>query len=229
MRTEFDGNSSGTGIGWHDYSTLSLWLDAMNLSDPSLLVIAAARYKALTSISSHYRTGYQRAGFAFDVQPEGIHLQHSGQTVVVMPGGFTRADVLTGLQGSVKDHTEALALKIRDQLKARLDLPEYQYVHVDLEYDLPRLVSTEKTVLVFRVRSVMGKIHGSVVLGLADAHMSIQAPGHEEYVLVKADTYQALIDSAINAYNDPSVLVVGSSGTRQGCCTLPPPIPRSQQ
>lgn len=200
----------------------------MNLSEPSLLVIAAARYKALTSISSHYRTGYQRAGFAFDVQPEGIHLQHSGQTVAVMPGGFTRADVLTGLQGAVKDHTEVLALNIRDQLKARLDLTEYQYVHVDLEYDLPRLVSTEKTVLVFRVRGVMGKIHGSVVLGLADAHMSIQAPGHEEYVLVKADTYQALIDSAIDAYNQQSVLVVGSSGTLHGCCTLPSPITRSK-
>ena len=92
-------------------------------------------------------------------------------------------------------------------------MAENQYVHVDLEYDLPRLVSTEKTVLVFRVRGVMGKIHGSVLLGLADSHMRIQAPGHEVYVLVRADTYQALIEAAIDAYNHNSLLVAGSSGT----------------
>lgn len=185
----------------------------MNLSDPSLLIIAAARYKALSLISTHYRTGYQRAGFTFDVHSDGILLQHSGQTVAVMPGGFTRADVLAGLQGAVKAHTETLALMIRDQLKARLDLAGNQYVHVDLEYDLPRLVSTEKTVLVFRVRGVMGKIHGSVLIGLADTHMRIQAPGYEEYVLVKADTYQALIDAAIDAYNRQPMLVAGSFRT----------------
>lgn len=185
----------------------------MNLSDPSLLINAAARYKALSSISTHYRTGYQRAGFTFDVHSEGVHLRHSGQTVAVMPGGFTRADVLAGLQCAVKTHTETLALMIRDQLKARLDLAENQYVHVDLEYDLPRLVSTEKTVLVFRVRGVMGKIHGSVLLGLSDTHMRIQAPGYAEYILVKADTYQAQLDAAIDAYNRHPLLVAGSSGT----------------
>ena len=182
----------------------------MNLSDPQVLMLATARIRALTSISRHNnRVGYERAGFTFAQRVDGIHLSHSEAVVAVMSRGFTRDDVCRSLHDSVKEHYVLIDQLFARELRRRLVVADGVSACGCFEREVDDLVSTEKRCLDFRVLGTMGRPYGLVRLFAMEGHLMVWPAGHDKGRTVMADTYQALLDGAVDAYNSPVWLETG--------------------
>lgn len=132
----------------------------MTLNDSAALKHASFCYKALASISrSNTRNGYDRAGFSFKKQDTGISLTFSGHEVAVMGPGFTRDDVRAVLRATIEQHLLQAIQALRKHLKAHLCIPEWSHLGFDVDYDWPRMLSTELPSLNFKIHRCMKAPH----------------------------------------------------------------------